>query len=98
MTHPFLYVAHCKLPSQVRVSAYLPSSSLSLTVTQIVEFESTVRNGWNGGTRTRRTGHGEGTLGIGQVQQAGIMRGGIGFTVAKAMGTRRSVCKEEFSS
>ena len=56
-----------------------------------------VRNGRNGGARTRRTGHGEGTLGTGQVQQAGIMRGGIGFTVAKAMEMRRSVCKEEFS-
>ena len=56
-----------------------------------------VRNGRNGGAQTRRIGHGEGTLGIGQVQQAGIMCGRIGFTVAKAMETCRSVCKEEFS-
>ena len=57
----------------------------------------TVRNGRNGGARTRWTGHGEDTLGTGRVQQTGIMCGETGFTVAKAMETRRSVCKEEFS-
>ena len=56
-----------------------------------------VRNGRNGRARTRRTGHGEGTLGAEQAQQAGIMRSEIGFTVAKTMEARRSVCREEFS-
>ena len=37
----------------------------------------------NGGARTRRTGHREGILGIGQVQQAGIMRGMMRGTLMK---------------
>ena len=57
----------------------------------------TVRNGRNGRARTRRTGHGGDTLGAERAQQAGIMRSEIGFTVAKTMEARRSVCKEEFS-
>ena len=50
---------------------------------------------WRGSDKEE--GQREGTLGIGQVQQAGIMHGGVGFTVAKAMETCRSVCKQEFS-
>ena len=56
-----------------------------------------VRNGRNGRARTRRTGHGEGTLGAERAQQAGIMHSEIGFTVAKTMEASRSVCREEFS-